>query len=142
MKNFLLSLSIFLLLSISAVAQWTYQGPWPSGDYTGGSHGVVVDPDGKIWQASYYRSNWVTPSGDTILCTPIYVFNPDGSLLDRIGIVTTDGVVDTLGNATSTSGTRGLTKDHEGNILWCSSGQVGLLKLITRQDKEWPDIIL
>lgn len=129
MKNLLVTALFLALLSVTAMAQWEYQGPWPSNDYPGGSHGVVVDPDGKVWQASYYRSNWVTPNNDTILASPIYVFNPDGSLLDMIGIVTTGGVADTLGYLTSTSGTRGLTKDADGNILWCSSGPGKIIKI-------------
>lgn len=129
MKNFLLTVMFLMLLSVTAMAQWEYAGPWPDASYKGGSHGVVVDPDGKIWQASYYRSNWTTPTGDVILCTPIYVFNPDGSLLDSIGIVTTGGVVDTLGNSTATSGTRGLAKDESGNILWCASGPGRIIKI-------------
>lgn len=129
MKNVLFTILFFVLLSVTAIAQWDYLGPWPDAEYKGGSHGVVVDPDGKIWQASYYRSNWVTPSNDTILATPIYVFNSDGSLLDVIGIVTTGGVIDTLGNATSTSGTRGLAKDESGNILWCASGPGRIIKI-------------
>lgn len=129
MKNVLFTILFFVLLSVTAIAQWDYLGPWPDAEYKGGSHGVVVDPDGKIWQASYYRSNWVTPSNDTILATPIYVFNSDGSLIDVIGIVTTGGVIDTLGNATSTSGTRGLAKDESGNILWCASGPGRIIKI-------------
>lgn len=129
MKKILVSFLFAVLLTATTFAQWTYQGPWPNDTYKGGSHGVVVTPDGNIWQASYYRSNWVTPSNDTILCSPIYVFSPDGNLLDRIGIVTTGGVIDTLGNATSTSGTRGLALDHEGNVLWCASGPGRIIKI-------------
>ncbi len=129
MKKTLFTFVLFLLLSLTAMAQWTYQGPWPNADYKGGSHGVVVDPDGKIWQASYYRSNWTTPSNDVILCTPIYVFNPDGSLLDSIAIVTVGAVTDTLGTWTSTSGTRGLAKDESGNIIWCASGPSRMIKI-------------
>lgn len=129
MKKFLVTFLFFLLLSVSAIAQWEYQGAWPDTNYKGGTHGIVVDPDGKIWCAAYYRVNWVSPSNDTILLAPIYVFNPDGTLLDRIGIVTTGSVADTLGNATSTSGARGLAKAHDGNILWCASGPGRLIKI-------------
>lgn len=143
MKKGILTLFVFLfILGMSANAQWAYQGAWPDTNYKGGTHGIVVDPDGKLWQASYYREKWITPNNDTVLTSPIYVFNPDGSLLEKIYTVTTGSVTDTLGKGGSTSGTRGLTKDHQGNILFVSSSPVKMIKINyqTRQGMARRDI--
>ena len=59
-----------LLFSSISYSQWTYVGAWPDTNYKNGTHGIVVDPDGKIWTASYYQDNWNTPT-DTILTCPI-----------------------------------------------------------------------
>lgn len=129
MKNVLVTLLFFVMLSVTAVAQWEYQGPWPDTSYKGGTHGIVVDPDGKVWTAAYYRIDWTSPDGDVITLAPIFVFNSDGTPLDTIGIVETNGVFDTLGNATSTSGARGLAKAADGNILWVASGPGRMIKI-------------
>ena len=43
---------IVMTASIS-LAQWKYEGPWPNDLRKGGTHGIEVTPDGKIWQSSY-----------------------------------------------------------------------------------------
>lgn len=125
MKKGISVLFVFLfVLSFSVYAQWSYQGPWPNDTYKGGGHGIVVDPDGKIWQASYYKTTW---NGKSV--SPIFLFNPDGTLLDTIFTVTTNGVTDTLGLGGGTSGTRGLAKDNEGNIIFVSSSPNKIIKI-------------
>ena len=95
-KGILTTLVLLFMCSFTVMAQWDYVGAWPDTNYKGGTHGIVVDPDGKVWEASYYASSWVSPNNDTLSLRPIYVFNPDGSLLDVIGIVTGAGGTDTL----------------------------------------------
>ena len=128
MKKFF-SLFTFMVLVFlgTTYAQWTYDGPWPDANYKGGTHGIVVDPDGKIWTASYYPSNWITPSGDTLSLRPLYVFNPDRSLLEIIGIVTGAGGADTL--ARGTANCRGIRADQDGNILYVSAGPSKMIKI-------------
>ncbi|OGU65202.1 MAG: hypothetical protein A2X62_08975 [Stygiobacter sp. GWC2_38_9] len=115
---------IVMTASIS-IAQWKYEGPWPNDLRKGGTHGIEVTPDGKIWQASYYKSNFIKAKGDTIKNgSPIFVFHPDGSKVDTIGIVNTNGVLDTLGKGGGTSGCRGLGQDGDGNIYFISTGKI------------------
>lgn len=122
MKKVLSAFFLFAMLCTTAFAQWNYLGPWPNADYKGGTHGIAVSPDGKVWQASYYQSKWVSPSGDTLNLSPVYVFNSDGSFVTSIGI-TSGATVDTLkGNC------RGLAADNEGNILYVQSGPAKLIK--------------
>ena len=47
-------------LSSTAFSQWTFEGAWPDTNYKGGTHGIAVDPDGKVWEVSYYSSKWVS----------------------------------------------------------------------------------
>lgn len=114
-----------LLLAGTSKAQWTYEGAWPDTNYKGGTHGIEVTPDGKIWTASYYRQNWVSPNGDTLSISPIFVFSADGSHVDTIGIVT-GAATDTLGLG---GGTRGMGKDQDGNILITFTGPGRIVKI-------------
>jgi DNA-binding beta-propeller fold protein YncE len=123
-KGILGTLVLLLLCSITISAQWTFQGAWPDTNYKGGTHGIAVDPDGKVWEASYYPSNWVSPDGDTLSLRPIYVFNSDGTLLDIMGIVEGAGSADTLlGNC------RGMRADQDGNILYVNAGPNRMIKI-------------
>jgi hypothetical protein len=126
-KGILATLFMVAFLSSTAFSQWTYQGAWPDTNYKNGTHGMVVDPDGKVWTVSYYPSNWVSPNNDTLSLRPIYVFNPDGTLLETIGIVTGAGGTDTL--ARGTANCRGLRRDHQGNILYVSAGPSKIVKI-------------
>lgn len=96
-----------------AATNWEYQGTLP---VRGGSHGVAVDPDGKIWTAHYYSNeNLVTPD-TTYAMKSIFVFNPDGTQasFSPIRFLTLpDGTVDTLYWAA-----RGMDTDNNGNILF------------------------
>ncbi len=128
--------TVLVLLALTAsvsLAQWDYAGAFPDTNYKGGTHGIVVTPDGNIWTASYYRSNWVTPAGDTILCAPIFVFQDDGTPVDTIGIIQTGSgflvETDTLGNGGSTSGCRGMGIDENGNVIYVSSAPVEMYKI-------------
>jgi hypothetical protein len=139
MKKIFSLITLMVLVFFGTVyPQWTYDGPWPDANYKGGTHGIVVDPDGKIWTASYYRTNWNSPDGSVIPVSPIIVFNPDGSLLDTIYTVTTGPDIDTLGGGFGTGGTsgcRGLARDHQGNILYVSNtpGRINKINYQTLQ---------
>jgi sugar lactone lactonase YvrE len=129
-KGILGTLVLFLLCSLTVSAQWTFQGAWPDTNYKGGTHGIAVDPDGKVWEVSYYSSKFITADNDTIDSNPLYVFNPDGSLYDIIGIVTGAGGTDTLSKgATGTSNCRGIRADQDGNILYVQTGPTKLIKI-------------
>ena len=115
-----------LLLSVVAQAQWDFQGAWPDTNYKGGTHGIAVSPDGNVWTASYYSTDWITPDGDTLRTSPILVFSADGSSVDTIQTVATNGgfTVDTLSGSC-----RGLSADADGNILYVQSGPSKILKI-------------
>ncbi len=128
MKNRILGIFLLLVLcSFTVTAQWTYKGAWPDTSYKGGNHGIVVDPDGKIWAASYYPSQWQSPGGDILNIRPLYVFNPDGSTNAVLGIVTGAGGTDTL--AMSPGNFRGMRRDADGNILYLQAAPSKMIKI-------------
>jgi hypothetical protein len=116
------------VLASTSLAQWQNLGAWPDTSYKGGTHGIAVDPDGKVWVSSYFKDiNWITGT-DTIPTSGILVFNPDGTQasFSPIVTITTGGgfVVDTLkGNC------RGMGTDEAGNILYCQSGSTKIFKI-------------
>lgn len=118
---------IFALVALFASvtnAQWTNEGAWPDSSQMGATHGIAVDPDGKIWWNSYYRGlEWIQGQ-DTVIAPGIVVYNPDGteaSFSPIITIATGGGfVVDTITHATS----RGLSTDENGNIVYTRNGSV------------------
>ncbi len=127
-KIFTVAMLMIFTVGIS-FAQWENQGPWPDTSYVGGTHGIAVDPDGKVWVASYFKDvPWVPQEGDTIMTSGILVFNPDGTEADFSPITTVSTssglVVDTLnGNC------RGLGVDNEGNILYVQSSSSKIFKI-------------
>jgi len=123
MKKGLFTSLVLILLCGTSFAQWNNLGPWPDANYPGGTHGIAVSPDGKVWTASYYQSPWA--GGGGILTCPILVFNADGSFVDTIFTVTSPGpVVDTLDGRN-----RGLSVDNDGNILYVQSGPSKIIKI-------------
>jgi len=131
-RKLLTVFSIVLMASSLVLAQnWQNDGPWPDDTFVGGAHGIAVSPDGKVWQSSYFKTNWVTPDGDTVLTSPIIVFNADGTVVDTIHTIETQGgaVVDTLGVGGPTSGCRGMAVDADGNIIYVSGAPSKMLKI-------------
>lgn len=116
-KRFITIVAMLALTSTLSMAQWANLGAWPDDTYIGGTHGIAVSPDGKVWTSSYYGEAWVTPSEDTLTASPIYVFNADGTLDDVIYTVTDGSVTDSL-----TGACRGLGVDENGNIIYVQSG--------------------
>lgn len=127
-KKFFTVLAIVLVFAPSIFAQWTYEGAWPDTSLKNGTHGIAVDPDGKVWVSSYFQDSWVTPDNDTIPTSPIFVFNADGTPADfsPIYTVATGGgfVLDTLNGRC-----RGLGVDKDGNILYVQSGTSKMFKV-------------
>jgi len=113
--SFLFVLSLFL--GAKSYAQWEYKGAFPDTSLKGstGSHGIAVDPDGKVWIQLYAASDSIlTGDGTYKLCRELFVFNPDGtpSTLNKMKTITVGGVTDTLWSANA-----GLREDQNGNIL-------------------------
>ena len=126
MKKLLTMLAIVSLFTSTMNAQWTNEGAWPDTSYKGGTHGIAVDPDGKVWVASYFKDIPFGP--DSVMTSGILVFNPDGTeaSFSPITTVATGGgfIVDTLnGNC------RGLGVDKDGNILYVQSSSRKMFKI-------------
>ncbi|MCF6270694.1 MAG: hypothetical protein L3J41_13350, partial [Melioribacteraceae bacterium] len=125
-KKLMVVLAMVALFASVANAQWTNEGAFPDTSFTGGTHGIAVDPDGKVWVSSYFKD---IPFGDDSVATSgIVVFNADGTEADfsPISTVATGGgfVVDTLnGNC------RGLGVDENGNILYVQSSRSKMFKI-------------
>lgn len=128
MKQIFTVLVVVALFASALNAQWTDEGAFPDTSFTGSTHGIAVDPDGKIWWTSYYSQiEWVDGE-DTLATSGIRVFNADGTEADISPVVTvaTGGgfVVDSL-----TGAARGLAADHEGNIIYVQSGSNKMFKI-------------
>jgi hypothetical protein len=121
LSTFLIMLALFTSASL---AQWTFEGAWPDTSRKGGTHGIAVSPDGKVFQASFFSTQWISPNGDTILTYPLLVFNADGSFVDSLHMVTSPTGVDTF-----KSGCRGLGVDQNGNILYVHSGPNKIVRI-------------
>ena len=128
MKKLSTLITMVVLLSTLITAQgWTNEGAWPSADSTnfGGTHGVVVDADGKVWVSSYFKDVEFIDGGDTTFASAIKVFTADGSEVSfsPIYIVDVNGTPDTInGNC------RGLNLDENGNVVFVQSGPSKMIK--------------
>ncbi|MFA3781814.1 T9SS type A sorting domain-containing protein [Melioribacteraceae bacterium 4301-Me] len=113
-------LAALVIFAVPLKAQWNNLGAWPSDAFKGSTHGIAVDPDGKVWVSNYYADTTiVTINGtDTVKSSyrTIKVFNPDGTQASFSPIIflKKNGVVkDTLKYST-----RGMRADNNGNILY------------------------
>lgn len=121
----IITIAVMLMItSTISMAQWANLGAWPDDSYIGGTHGIAVSPDGKVWTSQYFGEPWATPDGDTITTAPIYIFNEDGSLDDILYTVTDGSVTDTLSGAN-----RGMGVDENGNIIYVQSGPAKGIKI-------------
>ncbi len=127
-----------LFLNQNTGYMFTYNGPvyeWTgSGAAAGGTwefvedvghykqpHGVVVDNDGKIWIGCFGVSDTLIEGDSTTELDAIIILNPDGThaSFSPLGVLTNDGDInDTLFDAYPYS-CRGISKDANGNILFC-----------------------
>jgi hypothetical protein len=138
MKKGLFTVLFVCLFTVIGFSQWVYQGAWPDSNYKGGTHGIAVSPDGKVWTAAYNKTSWTPPGSTTaISVTPILVFNANGSFVDTIYTVTSGSTTDTL-----TGNCRGMGVAADGNILYVQSGTNKILKINyqTRQGMARHDI--
>lgn len=118
-------------LPLTASAQWTPQGAFPSDTLKAGGlgmHGVAVNPAGQVYLQPFGATTTVAaPSGD-VSSRQIFIYEPDGTLAEELTFLTNaDGTPgDTLGGFTFRNGTgalawegksgRGMTTDKDGNI--------------------------
>ncbi len=123
MRKFtVLTFALLLLLPATVVAQWQsvrayspFKSPWKP-DNLWGSHGVAVDPEGKIWMAPFDATDTVTiGSGINARRREIFVFYPDGrkAPFSPVKIILGDSLNWNMSG-------RGITTDHKGNILYSS----------------------
>lgn len=119
-------IGMVFVLSTAALAQWQFvraYSPFKSPTKTAnlwGSHGIAVDPEGKIWVAPFDATDTLTiGSGTNQRRREVFVFRPDGSPapFSPIKVI----LDDSLHN--NNSG-RGLASDHQGNILYSNFNRV------------------
>ncbi len=109
MKKVLLLLIVFSLIFTcilyGGADDWYYWGKLAD---ISGCHGTTVDPEGKIWANGWSDS----------LEVPVKILNPDGTeaSFSPISEVTIDGVTWETDRKC-----RGITLDHQGNILLCAN---------------------
>ena len=113
-KRSLLIFSLILIVAGYAQAQWTNVGAWPD-NKEGQTHGLTVDPDGKVWVSDYNANNKIISGTDTLNLRSIIVYNADGTQasFSPISFLTINGVQDTL-----LYSTRGMRADQDGNIIY------------------------
>jgi hypothetical protein len=131
MKKVLFTIFALLLVSSFAFGQWTYVKDWAKGTQP---HGIVMDPDGKIWVGFYsYTDTVLTAQGKELPVSPIWVYDNvnDTEPEEALYFTFEDGTVDTLD-----SYCRGLSLDQNGNIMF-SGNQI--LYRINYQTKELMD---
>lgn len=118
-------------LPLTASAQFTFQGPFPTDTLNaggGGMHGVAVNDAGQVYLQPFGGTTTITtPAGDRLV-RQLFVYEPDGTLTEEITFLTNeDGTPgDTLGGFTFRDGAgaiawegksgRGLASDKAGNI--------------------------
>ena len=114
-------LAFLILFSVQGFAKWQFVKNFPDDNLlvnTGG-HGVVCDPEGKVWFQAYGNDGTIIKADGTTGNTRlIYCWYPDGTPAPwhKTNVVELpDGKLDTLWNSH-----RGLGLDPDGNILWTS----------------------
>lgn len=113
MKKVLVAFIAILLFATLGLAQvWVYDSIFKEGSQP---HGVVVDPEGKIW-IHYYGVLETLENGKS--ACPLFIYNPDGNEATFSPIMTFDnnGTPDTLRYRS-----RGVSLDKDGNVM-VSSG--------------------
>ncbi|MCC5925146.1 MAG: T9SS type A sorting domain-containing protein [Bacteroidetes bacterium] len=116
MRKLLLTLCA-IFIPVLVFAQWENQGPFPNAEYETDTHGLAVDPDGKIWNASFYQVGRIPLAGNPdslVVALRVDIFLPDGTPADfsPISVLNIGGEPDTLRGSV-----RGMRADHNGNIL-------------------------
>lgn len=114
----ILFIIIILNFSISiASSQWLFQKDFIQKTYP---HGIVIDPDGKIWIGFYsYTDTIKNNKGADVPVAPIWVYdNVNDTDPTLVTFLTINGITDTLNLLC-----RGLSLDNNGNVLF-SGNQV------------------
>lgn len=124
----------FILLTLFvgvSKAQWSFDGIFPPANPDtsfGSTHGLAVDPDGKVWYSNYYNDETiVNTDGDTVNVGSIHVINPDGTPADFSPIKTVS--ISAFVSDTLWGNTRGMRADADGNILLTTSGQFKMYRI-------------
>ncbi|GIV59511.1 MAG: hypothetical protein KatS3mg043_0600 [Rhodothermaceae bacterium] len=135
-------IGLILLLPAHVFGQWRFEGVFPPDPdlQFSSTHGVAVDPDGKIWiqpfgatdsvQVPFFQADDPEGRDGYRDVQVIYVFNPDGTPADFSPVKFLDfpgGERDTLGGFLGVDANgnkawqnrtgRGLTTDADGNVI-------------------------
>jgi hypothetical protein len=100
----LLTVALLLTLSLTAFGQkkaWVFEKAFPdTSTFKTSIHGLAVDGAGKVWVQTYYGmagdSVFQVSTGTNRITRAVRVYNPDGTLIRKIQIMSGNGVQDTL----------------------------------------------
>jgi len=125
-KVFTVIIAFLIIFAVNGFAKWQFVKNFPDDNFKkpagSGSHGIAVDPDGKIWMMFYGNTDsLMKPDGGKINTKNVFCWYPDGTPAPWNGMktFTYQGNPDTL----LWSG-RGLRADKDGNILWSEFDEV------------------
>jgi sugar lactone lactonase YvrE len=124
MKKLLLASVMIFCFASFAMAQWVYDSDFAKGPQP---HGVQVDNADKVWIGYFGAADTLDlATGTRMPCSSLRCYNPDGTQAAFSPVVIfTDGadIVDTL-NFTKPYSCRGIQVDHNGNVLYVTTGKL------------------
>ncbi len=117
-KLILLTFAVVLvpLLTQAQDGNWTFEGVFPAdSSYTGGSHAITVDGEGKVWTVDYYKRGSLR-SDSSVTVHDVNVFNADGTPAEFSPVqkVTIDGETTVFDLPL---GATGLATDANGDVI-------------------------
>ncbi len=127
----ILALLLFVAVAVNA-QNWTNKGVFPpippaADTVKGATHGVAVDPDGKVWVTNFYADDSLGTGASRISVHSIKIFMPNGTpaSFSPIKIIKTGFAFDTLMGGDH----RGMTTDNDGNILLVRSTKNDMFRI-------------
>ncbi|MEO9886448.1 MAG: T9SS type A sorting domain-containing protein [Balneola sp.] len=116
MKKIIFIIGAMVLLPLATNAQnWSSNGIFPAdSSFSGGTHGVTVAGDGKVWSMDRYTTGSLRRDS-SVSVVDIRVFNPDGTEADFSPVQEIEVDGDTV---VFSSASRGIGVDANGDILY------------------------
>jgi len=108
---------ILLMFDVCFSQQWEFVDDFVEID---AAYGLEVDADDRIWVGAYYSNDTLISDTGSVPLYPIYVYNDDGTQasFSPINFLEYNSGIDTVMKC------RGISKDHNGNILYSASRRV------------------
>ncbi|MGQ9561274.1 MAG: T9SS type A sorting domain-containing protein [Candidatus Oleimicrobiaceae bacterium] len=130
MKKVLFTALALVVVASVASAQWVFDGDFALRSQP---HGIVITPDGNVWIGYFaYTDTLVMSNGSKKPFKPIWIYDKQGNVVNKVKFVTTGSRVDTLWN-----GCRGMSLDHEGNVFYSAYHDVWRINYQTLEGMNW-----